>query len=101
MDAVHAIIQERMRQLLETDEDREKREAGYARASAAFARAIADQVQEYRERIARMEAEPDGAVRNASAIRFHQAWVDENAPAEDEPQPPKGDGAPGRQLGAG
>lgn len=101
MDTVDAFIQERMRQLLETDEDREKREAGYARASAAFARAIADQVQEYRERIARMEAEPDGAVRNASAIRFHQAWVDENAPAEGEAQLPKVEGAPGRQLGAG
>lgn len=101
MEAIQALVRARMRLAMKTDEDREERSARVARSQAALARVIDEQIRDYRGRIARMEAEPDGAVRNASAIRFHQTWIDENTSPEDEPKLLADEGDPDHRSDAG
>ena len=74
--SINAMVNARMARINESAEERELREQAYGMLSAEFNRVIADQVLEYQERINALESVPDGANKNANAIRFYQNWID-------------------------
>lgn len=83
--AADSIIKARITAKLQTEEARGNREVAMAMVSADFKKRTSDIVRGWRERVADLEAEPDGAIKNAAAIRYLKKCIEEHSPGKSAP----------------